>query len=61
MSQEELNRKINDLDAEITELKDDFSIEHFLLDEGGEQLETIITKSIQFGELVNQRDSASNS
>lgn len=57
MLKEKLNNEINKLDAEITELKSDFSVEHLLPDEGDEQLEVIVTKAIKFGMLVAQRDS----
>ncbi|MDQ8951958.1 hypothetical protein RFH42_03185 [Acinetobacter rudis] len=60
MSKEDMNQKIKNLDAEITEMKSDFCVEHLLPNEGEDQLESIITKAIKFGELVAQRDSISS-
>lgn len=57
MAKEDLNKDIDKLDAEITELKSDFSVEYLLPDEGDEQLEIIVAKAIKFGMLVQQRDS----
>lgn len=57
MTKEDLNKEINKLDAEITELKSDFSVEHLLSYEGDEQLEAMVTKAIKFGMLVAQRNS----
>jgi len=57
MSKEDINKQIDNLDAEITELKSDFCMEHFLPDNGEDQLEDIVTKAIKFGILCAERDS----
>ena len=54
----DINKEIDRLDVEITDLISDFSIEHFLPNVGDDELEIIVAKAIKFGMLVAERDSA---
>lgn len=51
-----INNVIELIDSEIENLKESIIDQHYLSNDEAEKLEILIEKSIQFGELVGQRD-----